>query len=58
MRIGEKVFPVFAPGRQSKTDGGKNGGTNVGGDCRPRYIMCALAECAIRVAGTVRMDVH
>ena len=58
MRIGEEVFAVFAPGWQGNTDCGKNGGANVGGDGRTRNIMCALTECAIRVAGTVRMDVH
>lgn len=58
MRIGEEVFAVFAPGGQRNTDCGKNGGTNLGGDRRPRKIMCALTECAIRMSGTVGMDVR
>ena len=57
MRIGEEVFAVFARGRQ-RTRWTTKSGPNGGRRRRPSEIMCVLTECAIRVSGTVRMDVH
>jgi len=58
MRIGEEVFAVQARRRWSNTLDNEENGPDDGSRRRPNDIMCVLAKRAIRVPGTVRVEVH
>jgi hypothetical protein len=58
MRIGEEVFAVQPRRRWGNTLDNEENGPDDGSRRRPNDIMCALTKHAIRMLGTVRVEVH
>jgi len=58
MRIGEEVFAVHPRRQWCNTTDNEENGPDSGSRVRPNDIMCVLAKRAIRVPGTVRVEVH
>jgi len=58
MRIGEEVFAIQPRRRWGNTLDSEGNGPNDGSRGRPNDIMCALTKRAIRMPGTVRVEVR
>jgi hypothetical protein len=58
MRVGEEVFAVRASRRRRDTPNDDEDGPDTGSSRWPNDIMCVLTERAIRVSGTVRVEMH
>ena len=58
MRIGEEVFAVVARKRWGDPLNREENGPDAGNRRWPNDVICALAECAVRVSGTVRVEMH
>ena len=58
MRIGEAVFAVHPRRERGNTLDNEENGPDGGSRRRPNDVMCVLAKRAVRVPGTVRVEVH
>jgi hypothetical protein len=58
MRIGEAVFAVYPRRERGNPLDNEENGPDGGSRGRPNDAMCGLAERAIRVPGTVRVEVR